>query len=178
MSLFSAKIHDTLGPSDSPVRLLLINPNSTLHFTQETVSYLSTRLPSGVRIDFYTPPSDAPPSIDGTFDGVLSAAVILNDLGLDSRHTADSDDDAADNASFVSRTYSAVIVSCFSAHPLVPALQERLPFNPKKPPVIGILEAAVHYGLLLGPTFGIATTGRREWARSRLRPVPFDMPLV
>lgn len=159
-SSFSAKIHDTLGPADSPVRLLLINPNSTLHFTQETVSYLSSRLPSGVRIDFYTPPSDAPASIDGTFDGVLSAAVILKDLGLDSRRTADNN--VADNASYVSRTYSAVIVSCFSAHPLVPALQERLPFSPRKPPVIGILEAAVHYGLLLGPTFGIATTGRRE----------------
>jgi Asp/Glu/hydantoin racemase len=168
MTSFGAKIHDTLGPSDSPVRLLLINPNSTLHFTKETVSYLSSRLPSGVRIDFYTPPSDAPPSIDGTFDGVLSAAVILKDLGLASRHTADNNNDADDNASYVSTTYSAVIVSCFSAHPLVPALQERLPPTLRKPPVIGILEAAVHYGLLLGPTFGIATTGMREWARSRL----------
>ena len=149
-------IHDTIGDDQCPIRLLYINPNSSLSFTKETVDYLSSRLPTAVRLDFYTAPKGGPPSIDGPCDSVLSAALVLKDLQLDSL-------EASSAAHQLSVTYSAVIVSCFSTHPLIGALQERLGASP----VIGILESAVHFALLLGATFGIATTGMREDSPSK-----------
>lgn len=148
-------IHDSLGRSDAPIRILYINPNSTLAFTKETVDYLSTRLPAEVVLDFYTAPSSAPASIDGVHDGILSTAAILQDLGLAARKSDQ-------RQSFISEKYAAVIVACFSAHPLLPALKECLPAVPTQPPVLGIFEASVYAALQLAPTFGIATTGRRE----------------
>lgn len=151
----SINIHDSLGGENAPIRLLYINPNSSLHFTKETVDYLKSRVPSEVRIDFYTAPSTAPASIDGVHDGILSTAVILQDLGLTAR-------DVKDRNPYISQTYSAVIVACFSAHPLQPALRECLPAVPTQPPVLGIFDSAVNAALQVARTFGIATTGR-QW---------------
>ena len=149
------RIHDVLGDEAAPIKILYINPNSSLHFTKETVDYLQEQTPQEVRIDFYTAPDPAPASIDGLHDGILSTAVVLKDLGLVARDEAQRD-------ATISQTYSAVIVACFSAHPLVPALMESLPDKPTQPPVIGIFEAGVYAALQLSRTFGIATTGMRE----------------
>ena len=152
----AANVQGSLGHEDAPIRILYINPNSSRAFTQETISYLSSRIPAEVRLDFYTAPPAAPASIDGVHDGIVSTALILQDLGLSAR------EEGLRNA-FISQTYGAVIVACFSAHPLVPALQECLPSYPRKPPVIGIFEASIYTALHLGSTFGIATTGHRRF---------------
>ncbi|WVF69162.1 hypothetical protein IAT40_003937 [Kwoniella sp. CBS 6097] len=182
MSLKS-KIHDTLGPhsgsdsgpsSKSSIRLLLINPNSTLAFTKEVLAHLATTIPSDVIIDFYTAPAGAPPSIDGNEDGALSAQVIQQDLNL----TFDVSFDET-NPTIVRELiegYSGVIVACFSMHPLVDILR-RLFSNIKggsdsnanagveksrKPAVLGIMESAILGALPLGEKVGIATTGE-QW---------------
>lgn len=154
------RVHDSIGSEDAPIKILYINPNSSLHFTKETVDYLAGRVPAEVRLDFYTAPSAAPASIDGIHDGIRSTAIILDDLGLSSR-------EAVERNTSLSEEYGAIVVACFSAHPLLPALQECLPSYPTKPPVLGIFEAGVYLALQLGRTFGIATTGKR-WAHSLL----------
>ncbi|EIW67167.1 hypothetical protein TREMEDRAFT_33698 [Tremella mesenterica DSM 1558] len=147
-------IHSSLGPLDAPIKLLYINPNSTLPFTLETVTYLSESDP--VPIDFYTAPSTAPPSIDGTLHGVISTAEIIRDLKLET----------FDGVQELREKYDAIVVSCFSEHPLIPVLKEQFALYQgagvmeKKVVVLGILEAGIIAALQLGPTFGIATTGR------------------
>ena len=149
---FQAKIHDAVGPSSAPTRILYINPNSTLAFTKESVAYLAPRLPQNVRVDFYTAPSTSPPSIDGTLDGVLSAADIARELGITTK----------EGAVTVGKAYDAVVVSCFSMHPLINALRESLSVVARPIPVIGIMEAGIMAAMQLGSTFGIATTGKSE----------------
>lgn len=146
--------HEALGPTDAKLKILYINPNSTISFTQETVEYLRDRLPADVLMDFFTPSSAAPPSIDGTADGVLSSAAVMQEMGL----TGPSRKAVAEA---ICKRYSAIIVSCFSAHPLVPSLKEVLASIQTQPPVLGIFEAGVYTCLQLGHTFGIATTGLR-----------------
>lgn len=160
-----SNIHHTLGPLNAPVRILYINPNSTRAFTQETIDHLSSgsRISADVSIDFYTAPADAPPSIDGTLDGVMSTAVILGDLGLTGK-TGRSGESQRQAVTQLARKYSAIVVACFSSHPLVPCLKEVFAGTGLKdaPSVVSILEASVHTALQLGPTFGIATTGLGE----------------
>ncbi|WVQ96664.1 hypothetical protein IAU59_003770 [Kwoniella sp. CBS 9459] len=175
MSLRS-KIHDTLGPrsgsasgsgsnSGPSIRILLINPNSTLAFTKEVAAHLATTVPDDVVIDFYTAPSDAPASIDGNEDGALSAQVIQRDLNLN--FDVDFDRTSSPIVQELLQGYSSVIVACFSMHPLVDILR-RMFVNIKgaekarKPTVLGIMESAVLGALPLGQKVGIATTGE-QW---------------
>ncbi|ODO05260.1 hypothetical protein L198_01952 [Cryptococcus wingfieldii CBS 7118] len=144
---------NALGQQVANIQLLLINPNCTTAFTDEIADYLTPRLPADVGITFYTPPGDAPKSIDGPTDGVLSTSVVLRDL---LQKGTDGESAGVDK---VERGYSGVIVSCFSAHPLVPVLKEIFDGRPQAPPVVGIMESSVLAALQLGPTFGIATTG-------------------
>ncbi|OCF33499.1 hypothetical protein I316_04920 [Kwoniella heveanensis BCC8398] len=173
MSLRS-KIHDTLGPraaasssSSAAIRILLINPNSTVAFTKDVLNHLATTIPDDVIIDFYTAPSGAPASIDGTEDGALSAQVIQQDLNLN--FDADFDETNSTVVKELMEGFSGVIVACFSMHPLVDILR-RLFANVKgkgvekarKPAVLGIMESAILGALPLGQKVGIATTGE-QW---------------
>ncbi|WWD18479.1 hypothetical protein CI109_102931 [Kwoniella shandongensis] len=148
----------SLGVDTSPIRILYINPNSTTSFTTETHSFLSSSLPrESVLIHLYTAPLPAPPSIDGTLDGILSTQVILQHLGYDTETSTPSDRGKSVKQKLAG--YSAVVVGCFSSHPLVPALREILGMGKDVPRVVGILEASIWFAMQLGPTFGIATTG-------------------
>ncbi|OXB37459.1 hypothetical protein LQV05_003540 [Cryptococcus neoformans] len=151
--------HDQFGREVAKIQLLLINPNSTSTFTQDVATHLHPRLPVDVGITFYTPPPEAPASIDGPLDGVNSTAVILKDLELQPKGQAVNTPEDSTGASRLATGYSGIVVACFSAHPLVPVLKELLAGYDKPPPVLGILESSVLAALQLGPTFGIATTG-------------------
>ncbi|WVR06366.1 hypothetical protein IAU60_003397 [Kwoniella sp. DSM 27419] len=149
----SSKIHDTLGPKDAAVRILLINPNSTRSFTKEVCDYLQTALPGDIQIDFYTAPSPAPPSIDGTEDGIASTQVIVSDLSLENTKSIQ----------VLIESYTSIIVACFSMHPLVGTLRTALAGRmDKTPTVLGIMESAIMAAMSLGGKFGIATTGE-QW---------------
>jgi Asp/Glu/hydantoin racemase len=87
---------------------------------------------------YFTAPS-GPASINNAEDGAESAEVCLPHLLplLDA--------------------HDAFLVACYSAHPLVPALQART-----RKPVTGILEASVGAALMLlrpGEAFGVVSTG-------------------
>jgi Asp/Glu/hydantoin racemase len=53
--------------------------------------------------------------------------------------------------------YDAMLVACFSAHPLIPALRELYSC-----PVIGIMEASLYASRMLGGQFGIVSTSHRS----------------
>lgn len=158
--------HDQFGRKVAKIQLLLINPNSTSTFTQDVARHLHPRLPTDVGITFYTPPPEAPASIDGPLDGIISTAVILKDLELQPKGQAVNAPEDSSGASRLATSYSGIVVACFSAHPLVPVLKELLAGYDKPPPVLGILESSVLAALQLGPTFGIATTGPRTLEHS------------
>ncbi|ODN77205.1 hypothetical protein L202_05726 [Cryptococcus amylolentus CBS 6039] len=155
----SSKLPSTasIGSPTSATRLLYLSPTSNNSANLAKASHFLHLIPSNVRIDFYNAPEPAPRSIDGSLDGVVSAAVVLRDLGLDRQ---DADGDGEGEGKYELGAYGAIIIGCFSAHLLVPALKETLPHP--CPAIISLFEVAVYSALQLGPTFGIVTTGK-QW---------------
>ncbi|KAL1408889.1 hypothetical protein Q8F55_005703 [Vanrija albida] len=119
-------------------RLLVINPNSTVAFTEHIAHELGGDLPPGYEVVFYTAPVGAPASIEGVGDSVVTAAACLEELGP------------------ALGEYDGAIVACFSNHPLTHALRERVAY-----PVVSILEAPLLMGAQLGSHAGILTTSPR-----------------
>ncbi|TXT10664.1 hypothetical protein VHUM_02169 [Vanrija humicola] len=121
------------------VRLLVINPNSTVAFTEHIATELASDLPDSYEVTFYTAPASAPASIESMGDGIVTAAACLEELHAD---------DLAQ--------YHGAVVACFSNHPLVHALREEVAY-----PVVSILEAPLLMGAQLGAHVGILTTSPR-----------------
>lgn len=105
-----------------------------------------------VSISTYTAPASSPASIDNDEDIQASVEAVVNDPEFRLRVQSDS--------------YDAVLVACFSVHPLVKQLAHSL----KPIPVTGIFEASILTCLSLVPTveagvqqhqqqWGIVTTG-------------------
>ncbi|PQE19288.1 hydantoin racemase protein [Rutstroemia sp. NJR-2017a BVV2] len=142
--------------SDPNVKtILLINPNSSKSMTEGLDTLLSTLNPQpSVHVQTYTAPPPSPESINNETDAELSTKVVLSDL----------------ESSLGS--YDAFLIACYSVHPLVSAIRERV-----KPDVyvMGIFEASVMMALGLLPQgngrrlktgggkkegFGIVSTGK------------------
>lgn len=121
------------------MRILLCNPNSTQPMTDNCVRMAQETVPPDVQIIGLTAPSSGPTAIEGFSDGVLSAAVaareIVNQEG----------------------GFDAVLVSCYSDHPLIKVLREEL-----SQPVVGIMEASLFVARTLGSRFGIIATGEQS----------------
>lgn len=94
-----------------------------------------------VRFQVITAPSSAPASINSVSTSVLSAASAYS-------HVLDVVDRVG--------SVDAIIVACFSAHPLVHMLRES-----REMPVVGIMEAGLLMGSQLGGKTGIVTTDAR-----------------
>ncbi|KAL6690955.1 Asp/Glu/hydantoin racemase [Trichoderma pleuroticola] len=134
----------------SNINILLLNPNSSLAMTktmESAANSIATLLPS-VSISTYTAPEPSPASIDNDEDIQASVEAVSND------------------PEFQPEGYDAVLVACFSVHPLVKQLAHSL----KPTPVIGIFEASILTSLSLVPLvekenekeqqqWGIVTTG-------------------
>ncbi|OCF40019.1 hypothetical protein I317_06157 [Kwoniella heveanensis CBS 569] len=160
----------SIGSESAQIRILYIGPTSNHQANVLRAKHFTSRISSDVSIDFYNAPKAAPRSIDGTRDGVISTALILQDLGLGDAQLKKDDHNTTNSIGVGSESdqgidlngYGALIVGCFSNHPLVPALRESLPATPRVPPIISLMEVAIFFALQLGPTFGIVTTGR-QW---------------
>jgi len=119
--------------------LLIVNPNSTAAMTTALAPIITPLLPPTFAATYFTGPPSSPPSINNAADSDASATAcfpLLLPLLL---------------------THDAVLIACYSGHPLVPQLRAVT-----STPVIGILEASVYHSLaLLAPQgrFGIVTTG-------------------
>ena len=90
----------------------------------------------------FTAPKPAPSAIEGQLDAILSTEACIRAL-------SESRDQI--------RRFDAMLVACFSKHPLVDALKEEYAI-----PVIGIMEAALYTARMVGGRFGIVATGERS----------------
>lgn len=136
----------------APRKILVINPNSSESMTESLdhmIESLNEQLPFSAKIHTYTAPS-GPPSINNEKDARLSARIVLSDLETELSQ------------------YDAFLVACYSVHPLVEMLRQRLAPHQH---VTGIFEASISTALALLPIklgydretrdwmFGIVSTG-------------------
>jgi Asp/Glu/hydantoin racemase len=129
-------------------KILVINPNSSESMTDslsQLISGLDHQLPFSAEIRTYTAPA-GPPSINNEIDAQTSAGIVLSDLETELSQ------------------YDAFLVACYSVHPLVEMLREKLAPHQH---VTGIFEASILTALSLLPLgfrekrlkFGIVSTG-------------------
>ncbi|ODQ52080.1 hypothetical protein SAICODRAFT_136584 [Saitoella complicata NRRL Y-17804] len=119
--------------------ILLLNPNSTEFMTDNAVAAAREASGGTFQVTGWTAPKPAPSAIESASDGSTSTAVCLAAL---------NDRDLT--------KYDGLLVACFSAHPLIQALRERVSI-----PVIGIMEAALYFARMTGGRFGIVTASLR-----------------
>lgn len=124
------------------MKILLINPNSTELMTVNCLKMARSFLAPDVVLYGYTSSKPSPAVIECHLDGVLSSA--------------DTFRDAYDYA----KQADAMLVACFSDHPLVNCLREEFDV-----PICGIFEAGLYTARLLGGRFGIVTTVGRSSIR-------------
>ncbi|PNY28213.1 Uncharacterized protein TCAP_01858 [Tolypocladium capitatum] len=127
------------------MKILLLNPNSSQVMTQAMLlAARATPISDSLQINAYTAPAPAPASIDNDADIEASTRLAVDDMML--------------LQDLKLKTYDAVLVACFSVHPLVAGLAVRF----SGLPVTGIFEASVlsSLSLVVGTErWGIVTTG-------------------
>ena len=107
--------------------------------TENCVRSVQETLPADVEVIGFTAPSSGPTAVEGFSDGVMSAAAAAREIiSLDTH-------------------YDAVLVACYSDHPLIKVLREELVV-----PVVGIMEASLFVARTLGNRFGIIGTCDRS----------------
>ncbi|ORY92738.1 Asp/Glu/hydantoin racemase [Leucosporidium creatinivorum] len=125
----------------SSLPILIINPNTTTAMTdglREMLAPFVTTPPT-----CFTAPTGVN-SINSSADCHLSATHVLPHL--------------LDPSSDLLESHSAILIACYSEHPLVPSIKEHT-----TKPVTGIFEASVSAALLLlkpEQSFGIVSTGK------------------
>ncbi|GJN78519.1 hypothetical protein PLIIFM63780_002013 [Purpureocillium lilacinum] len=140
-------------------RILLLNPNTNTGMTESMAAVArSTPVSPSVDIVPYTCASGTCASIDNQHDIDASARSIWRDIN-ESQAINPRDD------------FDAVLVACFSVHPLVRELAPADVADDDRPAVTGIFEAGVHAAVALtqttgggggggsGAQWGIITTG-------------------
>ncbi|KAK7961773.1 D-hydantoinase [Apiospora aurea] len=128
------------GHNAAPISILLINPNSSPHMTDNCLQSIAGKIPAGITVHGFTAPRPAPSAIEGRADGVLSAAECLRAIVP------------------IQARFDAFLVCCFSHHPLVDALREEVP----RQPVLGIMESALYAARMCGSRLGVVTTSERS----------------
>jgi allantoin racemase len=120
------------------MRILLINPNTSEHFTKK-IQFIAKKYASSETDVVTVNPTTGPSSIEGIYDELLSVkgalTVFLENL-----------DD-----------FDAFAIACFSDHPVIYAARE---ITDK--PVLGITEASMYLACMVGYRFSVVTTNR-EW---------------
>jgi allantoin racemase len=120
------------------VRILFINPNTSIEFTAKVEFVARKYAAAGTEIIARTPAS-GPCSIEGIYDELLSCAPTLEVALSELEHV------------------DGIVIACYSDHPTVYALRE---ITDK--PVIGIAEASMLMACMLGYKFSVVTTNE-EW---------------
>lgn len=124
------------------ISILVINPNSSTSMTAALQPLLSDLVHPHLRLEFYTAPASAPPSINDEETTKLSTSETLPHL-LEYLLTKTQEP-----------RFAAYLVACYSDHPLTSALQKAV-----NAPVLNILQASVLHAKMLGRPFGTVTTG-------------------
>ncbi|MGF1577553.1 MAG: aspartate/glutamate racemase family protein [Cyanophyceae cyanobacterium] len=113
------------------IRLLLVNPNSTVEMTERMGLTARALVADQAEIVLRTN-TEGPPAIQGSRDGVLAAPGLLQILG--------------------SESFNAGVIACFDDTALA-AAQEICPV-----PIVGIGQASFHAACLLARRFAVLTT--------------------
>jgi len=120
------------------MRILFVNPNTTVAFTATVQSVIEQFKEPGT-IAVAMTPSSGPRSIESIYDELLSSAGTLELLISE-----------LDN-------FDAFVIACYSDHPTIYAAREIT-----NKPVIGIAEASMYMACMLGYKFSVVTTNA-EW---------------
>jgi Asp/Glu/hydantoin racemase len=127
--------------SSDPIKILVINPNSSSSITKSLESILEPFKPAGVHLEYMTGPSECPPSINDAPTSIQSAHHVF--LSLQARFAQ-------------SISVDAILICCFSDHPLVAMIR----YEFKGVQCIHIMEASINAALLTSSKpFAILTTG-------------------
>ncbi|BGP15854.1 hypothetical protein JCM10213_005660 [Rhodosporidiobolus nylandii] len=140
--------------------ILVVNPNTTATMTDGLKPLLESFIGSSTLPPptFFTAPEGVP-SINNGEDCHRSANLVLPDLVRPFSSTSSS------SSTSILSSHSAVLVACYSVHPLVSLLKAHLSAHSLPPkPILGIFEASIlsSLSLLAGEPsahFGIVTTG-------------------
>ncbi len=117
-----------------PVRIKLINPNTTVSMTEGMLVCARRVVGPGTEVLGATPPM-GPPSIEGHYDEALCLPGLLTEV-------ITGEQDGCDG----------YVIACFG-DPGVAAAREVA-----RGPVVGIAEAAMHLASLIAPSFSVVTT--------------------
>lgn len=134
---FTSQLH-----TNDLIKILLINPNSNEHMTRNCLESVKAHIPMDTIVYGYTAPMNAPISVEGHLDSVLSSAIVFKDVYP------------------LITQVDACLVSCFSDHPLTICIREEF-----DNPACGIMEAALYSARIVGGRFGIITTVYRSQIR-------------
>lgn len=127
-------------------RILIYNPNSSESITNGLKSILDPIKDVGIQLTFQSGPSTAPESINDAPTSIQSAQAGYETLI------------GRDGGSSLQKKYDAILICCFSDHPLVNMLRHVLPAHIT---VMHLLESGLIAGLTSsgGRPIGIITTG-------------------
>jgi Asp/Glu/hydantoin racemase len=131
-----------------PMRLLLVNPNSSQSITAALRDTITPFTPSNTTLSFFTP-SYGPPGIHDVATAQESCAACMAEL-------------IGPKARLDISEYDGVLVSCFSEHPLIAQLRDTLSDLGHNIEVMGMFHAGVASALLRPAPFGIIATGTGE----------------
>ncbi|KAK0653093.1 Asp/Glu/hydantoin racemase [Cercophora newfieldiana] len=128
-------------------RILVLNPNSSASMTHGVEEAIrSMHLAQSTEIYTYTAPAESPASINDGEDVLRSSQVVFNDL----------------TTTGALKQYDAVLVACFSVHPLVQLLGAQEGARGKLV-VSGIFEAGVLASMALLAQPPLHTAPPRKW---------------
>ncbi|KAH9904518.1 hydantoin racemase [Xylariomycetidae sp. FL2044] len=160
-------LRSVTGTSTRPIKILLINPNSTPSMTESCLQSVQATLPPHVTVYGFTCPRPGPSAIEGKVDATLSAADSFRALAPILRSPAPSPPPPASSSPQPDLTqdqknqnhhrFDGLLVACFSAHPLIAMLREEY-----AQPVLGIMEASLYASRMCGQSLGVVTTSERS----------------
>lgn len=132
-----------------PTRILIYNPNSSKSITDGLQSILDPIKDSGIELDFQSGPTGtAPESINDVPTSIQSAQAGYEFLV-----------NGGDGKGSIEKQYKAILICCFSDHPLVNMLRHILPANVS---IMHLLESGLIAALSSSRSrpIGIITTGK------------------
>ncbi|KAJ5097099.1 hypothetical protein N7456_007820 [Penicillium angulare] len=143
----------------NPIRVLVINPNTSTHMTDGLKPILDQLHYSDVQFEYFTAPNE-PVTVNGkTYEPIASI-----NSGEESAQSALNCWSVLDRIS----QFDAFLVACYSAHPLVGVLRQKIRElenvdpSPRKKYVTGIFEASVTASLSLISAFDFVAQGELE----------------
>lgn len=146
--------------SDRSLHILVLNPNSSSSITAALQSALIPYVHPGIKLTFFNP-SYGPTGIHDAATAQESCDACMDEL-FGTRSTTMS-------KSVNIAKFDGVLVSCFSEHPLIPTLRDRLAEGgagagagaerKQKTQVIGMFHAGITSALFSKGPFGILATG-------------------